>query len=464
MSGRKILLFLLSVYAILAVVCLLFPADGIAVAGTTLNFPTISEVKESLAPSGAEAAPLSPEELLQQRMQAIRDAEQQKFEKYFRENPARLYFPGDDASLFDPFFASLDNARNKQMRILHYGDSQIEEDRITGTLRAGLQERFGGSGPGILPFGNPYYTLNYAQSSTASLNKTMIFSDGARRNDSRYGVMGQCARMDTSVFTTVSPSKSNTRPGRCFRRLTLLAGNISGSVNLKCDGRNYKLEPVSNASGVGRIVVDLPDSSTRVRFNTWGSADVYGFQLDDTLGVCVDNIPMRSCSGTIFTRINSAQLKEYAENDNVRLIILQFGGNAMPYRKNGKSISEYKESIEKQIRHLHGIAPKASILFIGPSDMSTSIKGKMQTYPHLPMMVDSLKAAANNAGAAYWDMYGAMGGDGSMVEWVKARPQLAGSDYVHFTPKGAEAVGEMLFETIMLYYDWYRLRKYGPAK
>ncbi|MBR5905744.1 MAG: hypothetical protein IKZ51_04725 [Bacteroidales bacterium] len=463
MSGRRILLFILSVYAILAVICLLFPADGVAIAGTTLNFPTISEVRESLAPAKAEPGP-SPEELLEQRMQAIRQAEQQKFETYFKENPARLYFPGDDASLFDPFFASLDNARSKQMRILHYGDSQIEEDRITGTLRKGLQERFGGGGPGILPFGNPYYTLNFSQTSTAKLHKTMIFSDGARRSDSRYGVMGQCARMDTSVFTTVSHSKSNTGPARSFRRLTLLAGNISGSVNLKCEGRSFKLDPVKNASGVGRIVVDLPDSSTRVRFSTWGSADVYGFQLDDTLGVCVDNIPMRSCSGTIFTRMNAAQLKEYAENDNVRLIILQFGGNSMPYCKTGKSISEYKETIEKQIRHLHTVAPDASIIFIGPSDMSTNIRGKMQTYPHLPMMVDSLKAAANNAGAAYWDMYGAMGGDGSMVEWVKARPQLAGSDYVHFTPLGAEAVGKMLFETIMLYYDWYRLRKYGPAK
>jgi lysophospholipase L1-like esterase len=463
MSGRKILLFLLSVYAILAVVCLLFPANGIAIAGTTLNFPTLSDVREALAPSKVEATP-SPEELLQQRMKAIHDAEKQKFETYFAENPARIYFPDGDVSIFDPFFAALDSARSRQMRILHYGDSQIEEDRITGTVRKGLQERFGGSGPGLLPFGNPYYTLNYSLTSSASLHKSMIFSDGDRRSDSRYGIMGQCSRMDTSVFTTVAPSKHNTGPTRGFSRLTLLAGNIGGSVNLKCGSASYKLDPVKNASGVERIVVDLPDSSTRVRFSTWGSADVYGIQLDDTLGVCVDNIPMRSCSGTIFTRINSSQLREYMENDNVRLIILQFGGNAMPYRKTGQAISEYKQSIEKQIRHIRGLAPHASILFIGPSDMSTNVRGKMQTYPHLPMMVDSLKAAANDAGAAYWDMYGAMGGDGSMVEWVKARPQLAGNDYVHFTPKGAEAVGDMLFETLMLYYDWYRLRKYGPAK
>ena len=161
---------------------------------------------------------------------------------------------------------------------------------------------------------------------------------------------------------------------------------------------------------------------------------------------------------TVFTRMSSAQLREYCTDGNVRMIILQFGGNSMPYRKTAKSISEYKTQLEKQIQHLKGIAPEAAILFIGPSDMSTNVKGKMQTYPHLPMMVDSLKAAANNCGAAYWDMYAAMGGENSMVQWVKARPQLAGSDYVHFTPRGAEAVGDMLFESLMLYYDYYLWR------
>ncbi len=465
MSGHKILLFLLSVYAMLAGVCLVFPEDGINLFGAKLRFPSLGEVEESLfpAPGQAEQGP-SPEELLALRQAAVRQAEEERFETFMSEDPARLHFPDSDYTLFDPFFEALDNAGKKQMRILHYGDSQIEEDRITGTIRAGLQRRFGGGGPGLLPFGRPYYTQSFGQTSSASLYRTMAFSDGARRSDSRYGIMGQCCRIDTSVFTTISPAKKNVDPSRHFRRFTLLAGNVRGSLNVSCNNQKYKLEPVSGASGVGRIVISLPDSTSKLRFSTWGSADIYGMQLDDTLGVCVDNIPMRSCSGTVFTRISSAQLKDYTENGNVRLIILQFGGNSMPYRKTAKSISEYKESIEKQIRYFKGIAPHASILFIGPSDMSTNIKGKMQTYPHLPMMVDSLKAAANNCGAAYWDMYRAMGGDGSMAEWVKARPQLAGNDYVHFTPKGAEAVGNMLFETLMLYYDWYRMRKYGSAK
>ena len=459
MSSHKILAFLLSVYALLAGICLVVPQDGFRIGPVNLAFPTLGDVKDVFFHKEKEPAGPTPEELLEQRMAAVRQAEQDRFKTYFTTSPARIYLPGDNLHYFDSFFASLDNAHSKHVRILHYGDSQIEEDRITGAVRAGLQKRFGGGGPGLMPFGRPYYTQGFSQSSTANLHRYLLFSEGSRRSDGRYGIMGQMSRCDTSVYTTVAPVKSNQTPSRHFNRLTLLA---NGKLNVKLGGKQYTL--ATSGSEVGRLVISLPDSSTTARWSTWGSADIYGFQLDDSLGVSMDNIPMRGCSGTVFTRINRNQIVEYASKDNVRLIILQFGGNAMPYRKSEKSISEYKEQLKKQIAYLHEVIPSAAILFVGPSDMSTSVRGHMQTYPHLPMMVDSLRAAANESGAAFWDMYSAMGGENSMVEWVKARPALAGSDYVHFTPKGAEAIGNLLLESLMLYYDYYHLRNGGKNR
>jgi len=457
MSRGKILLFLISVYALIVGVSFVVPPKGVNVGPVSFISPTPDDFKAIFVPVEKAPEGPSPEELLAQRLAAIHQAEQDKYEAYFAENPARIHFPDDNVNMLDPLFLSLENADSKPVRILHYGDSQIEEDRISSTLRDGLQARFGGGGPGLMPFGRPYYTQGFSQTSTATLSRALVFGEGNRRSGGKYGVMGQLARLDTVVYTTVSALKKNQGPSRYFRRLTILAGNGT-NLNVKCGGKQYKLGPADSKSGVGRIVIPLPDSSYNARFNTWGSADIYGYQLDDTLGVSLDNIPMRGCSGTVFTRINGAQLSEFASHENVRLIILQFGGNAMPYRKSAKSISEYKTSLEKQIRYIKEHAPNAAVLFVGPSDMSTSVRGKMQTYPHLPMMVDSLKAAALNCGAAYWDMYQAMGGENSMVQWVKARPQLAGNDYVHFTPRGAEAVGDMLFESLMLYYDYYLWR------
>lgn len=460
MSGSRILFFLLAVYALLAGICLVFPEGGLSLAGTTLTFPSIGEVKSSLLPARSSATEPSPEELLTQRHEALRRAEQQRFEEFFTSNPARIHFPGGDERLLDPFFSALDSAGKHRLRILHYGDSQIEEDRISGTLRAGLQERFGGSGPGLLPLSGTYFNLGTSLSCSATLNKYIVFGEGERRKDGLYGVMGQCAVLDTAISVSVLPLKSNTTPSSRFCRLSLLTG-ASGKVNLKYGSRTYNAAPANPGQSIRRICIDLPDSSSRVRFTLWGSADIYGVQLDDSLGVCLDNIPMRGCSGTELARISASQLGEYAQTDNVRLIILQFGGNPVPYRTSAKSISEYASAIEDQIRRLKALAPDAAVLFIGPSDMCTSVRGKMQTYPSLPMIVDSLKVAANNAGAAYWDMFQAMGGEGSMAQWVKASPALAGSDYVHFTTRGAEEIGNMLLETVMLYYDWYKLRQNG---
>ena len=91
--------------------------------------------------------------------------------------------------------------------------------------------------------------------------------------------------------------------------------------------------------------------------------------------------------------------------------------------------------------------------------MATTINGKRQTYPKLANVVDSLRSAALECGAAYWDIYGVMGGEGSMVQWVTARPALAGPDYIHFTLAGARKVGEMFCDSFSLYYEYYSWRK-----
>ena len=168
---------------------------------------------------------------------------------------------------------------------------------------------------------------------------------------------------------------------------------------------------------------------------------------------------MRGCAGLVFTSISSEQLRRFYRDENVRLIILQYGGNSVPYTTSTKAVSNYAQAMRKQIAYLQKMAPEARIVLIGPSDMSTLVKGKRQTYPILPEYIDSLRANTNAAGAAYWDLYGAMGGWNSMVDWVNATPPLAGSDHVHFTRRGSEKVGEMFSDALLLYYDHYKLRK-----
>jgi lysophospholipase L1-like esterase len=66
-----------------------------------------------------------------------------------------------------------------------------------------------------------------------------------------------------------------------------------------------------------------------------------------------------------------------------------------------------------------------------------------------------MKKAAFKSGCAYWDLFEAMGGLNSMPQWVKSKPALATSDYVHFTDLGARVMGKMFCAALNQEYEKY---------
>lgn len=438
----------------LGLICSFYPSGGMSVCGTTLRFPTMTDILVGEVEEETE----SPEEFIARREQELKELEKEKYLDFFRSDSARFYFPDDDLSFFDSFFASLENADSQRVRIIHYGDSQIEEDRVSKPIRARLQKEFGGGGPGLLPLRGPFYTYSVSETVTRAPHSYAVFDPASSKlSGGKYGPVGRAARIDTVITATFSTSrKGELPPSAWFNRATVVSGNVQGTLRIRLGKESVD---VKAGSDLNYTTFELPDSSSRASLTFSGFGDVYGIMLDNATGVSLDNVPMRGSAGTVFTNISAAQLKQFYKDENVCLIILQYGGNVVPYTKSSKAISDYKQRIIRQIKYVREQAPDAGVLFIGPSDMSTSKGGKMGTYDHLPVLVDSLRDAALSSGAAFWDLYQAMGGDGSMVRWVKAKPSLAGSDYVHFTPRGAELMGNMFANSLMVYYEYYKLRK-----
>ena len=449
MKQSRIVLFLFSVIACLAVLCAVFPEEGIL----GLRFPQLGEVLSAAEPSRGP----SPEELIEQRRQAVLAAQRSEYQSFFREDPARFYLPDGDIRFFDELFAAFDAAEREPVRIVHYGDSQIEEDRITGTIRERLQERFGGNGPGMMP-ARKHATPRVGGGSSAELRRYFNYGDLSYRAGIRqYGPYADFTRLDTVSTFSFYPVSRKEKGQSTFERMTLVAGNVQGTLSVTSKGDKRTVE--AGGGPLAFVRFELPDSSTRASLTAAGYADLYGILLDSKTGIRMDNIAMRGSSGAIFTTMDREQLRSFYKEENVRLILLQYGGNSVPYLKSDKQISNYQESIRKQIVLLRELAPKARIVFVGPSDMSTVVNGKRQTYPKLPGIVDSLRLAATESGAAYWDIYGVMGGENSMMQWVSARPALAGSDYVHFTLAGSKKIGDMFCDALLLYYDYYHWRK-----
>jgi lysophospholipase L1-like esterase len=154
--------------------------------------------------------------------------------------------------------------------------------------------------------------------------------------------------------------------------------------------------------------------------------------------------------------MDKALLKKQFDELNVSLLILQFGGNTVPYVESDEKAESYGKWFGSQIRLLKQLIPGVSILVIGPSDMATKVKNDFETYPYLLPVRNALKKAAFDHGCAFWDLYEVMGGKNSMEVWVNAEPPLAGKDYVHFTPKGARKVAELLHKAIRDEYQKWK--------
>lgn len=478
MKTYKIILFIVGVFGLLSIIGLLMPEEGIEIGSEEVNGvkkPVVNvkfvNPKEMIFGGSTDSVPhyvpssnkeLNIDSMTVAQMDSVSKA---KYAVITAHNA--IVFPNNDPAWMDPVFEMLRMAHRYPIRIIHYGDSQIEIDRMTSELRHQLQSEFGGFGAGMLPAIQTVTTTAIRQDCNKDMTRYIVYAPNQKLKTKQYGPMGQTAVLQgNATFTFQKQQMKSTKNGtKRFGQIGILyephnddhgkEGILATGV-IKAGDKEY---PFALKDGSTFCCIDLPDSTAKATVTLNGHALIHGFLLDGNgVGVNVDNVPMRGCSGTVFTQIAQSSLETYFSRFNVPLIIMQYGGNAMPCLKPGKSAHEFCNGLRRQFRLFKRISPNSRILFIGPSDMSTTINGKLQTYPSLPIVVDSIRTVCLENNVAFWDLYTAMGGWNSMLKWVHANPQLAGGDYIHFTTIGAEHVGKMLTNSIFQAYRYYLLR------
>ena len=468
MKARQVLFFILGVFLMLGAAWSVFPADGVRLGGKRLRFASyagrIRDAKEKKVDVDSVLNALDGRFAMHEDTLAF-------YREFFYENPDRIYLPDDDYTFFDPVFRAFERARleGRTVRVVHYGDSQIELDRISSNLREALQTRFGGRGTGMFPALTNTPMASISRSSSGGFISYTMFGDSTTRRAGhrRYGPLAQVTGFTGTgtVSLRAQKLKSTLEHVRTFQSVSILYGRASDDFTVTAQSDTLKPAPVTRArGGVTWVTWTFSRPVEKATLKLDGSAEIYGVSTDGTAGVTVDNVPMRGSTGHILTRIDKDLMKASFELDGTRLVILQFGGNFVPAARSSKAISGYMDKVREQIAYYREVAPAAKILFIGPSDMaSTTEEGRIVSYRHLPELVDSLKAVSLAADVAYWDLYRMMGGQNSMAQWVRHSPAYAGPDYVHFTPAGAKLVGETLSRSFLTYYDFYDLRKTLPA-
>lgn len=526
MKPFSILAFFVAIMASLLVIMLIFPKEGISLTNDiSMNFPTFTDwmaetksrpdsVKTILdnieIPTDDEDDTAFVNIQVDTNQNADADTVANQYSEYVPRPIAidsihqPLELPPSGVACLENIFGALADAEQLQsmVRILHYGDSQIETDRITGYMRSKLQAQFGGSGPGLVPAKSPYdYKSPIHVVNSGEWRRYTIFPKiDTTITHYRYGVLASFSMFapppapekPTEPDTTVSligdslmqaifhpepPKVKEIHKGSInFEFTSITKANIKNIKQIRMFYGNCKesfavtvrngetvlyqdsVAPSSYYS-IKKWTISEPLQDLAMDFSGTESPEIYAFAMDGNGGVACDNIPLRGCSGTIFTKMNSQMLQKMYNDLNVKCVILQFGGNSIPVLK-PETVKNYVGSLMSQVRLIRKICPEMSIIIVGPADMSTKVMDEYQSYEVIPELVEAMRQAAFANNCAFWDMYSAMGGWNSMPDWVFHEPPLGEKDFTHFSVQGANVIAKMFYNALIGCYNQYiRKRK-----
>jgi lysophospholipase L1-like esterase len=373
---------------------------------------------------------------------------------------------GATANTLDPFFARLARTDRKEAgavtRILHYGDSTIASDYISGTMRRRLQARFGDAGHGFILIANPwewYFHNDVLHASSGEWKASRLA--GPITPDGMYGLGGVSF---TSYGGGVAWFGAATKGdyGRHVSRFDVyyleqpgggdvevsVAGGVTDRFSTRGDAKRSRIHSVGVEDGEAKI---------GVRSIGGGPARLFGVALErDRPGVVYDALGSHAAMAVYWQRQDAAHWKEQLALRDPSLVIFEYGTNESDLWKLDRA--EYEQALAGLVDELRDASGGAPVLVVAPLDRAESKGGRLVTKQVILDLVAIQRRVALAHGAAFFDTFSAMGGEGSMAKWFKTRPQLAGGDLTHPTPLGAEVLGDMLSDALVHAYEAYLAR------
>lgn len=362
----------------------------------------------------------------------------------------------------NPLRSAIDSLRSSkgQIRIMYYGDSQIEGDRITSYLRQYLRKGRAGTGPGL------FLPLMPVMDSKSVFIRTS--SNWKRYNYLSYK-NGEIGNSDLGPFMTLCrylpPATRSAKPVKASLRIVpsvfadsavavyenfrLFYKNTQDVVNIKVSEGDKQIfkGTLSKGNGIREFKIKLnKPKDLRIEFVGNVSPDIYGISIESEKGVVVDNIPQRGSTGMEFTMVGKENLKEIYKKLKPDLFILHYGLNIVKNIR--EDYSYYENGLYRQLSLLKEICPGTPVLVISLTDMAFSEGDSIKSFPNIAKIRDAQKNAAEKAGVAFWDSYEAMGGKSSALKWAEKKLPLVQKDFVHFTYPGADTLSKMLFKAM----------------
>lgn len=354
------------------------------------------------------------------------------------------------------FYAALQrrNDMDRPVRIAYLGDSFIEADLMTESLREKLQQKFGGSGVGFVDMAPPYAAMRATlRQQYAGWRESCVLHKGSYVR--RFLNLSQrYYEPDSIAWTEVSGVRLPGLDSTDVHTLYLCTAHPH-QVTLRLDGRQVQ---ALSAQGGGTVeALRYKSRAHRVRWVVPGGEHVrcYGVAEEGRKGIVLDNLSLRGSSGMQLNHLTVQSMQQWNAVRPYDLIVLQYGLNVA--NKKQTDYTAYVEQMRKVVDRMKEAFPHTSILIVGVGDRGArNAGGEISTMPGIVELSHYQQKMAADAQVAFWNLYEAMGGQGAMKRMAEAHPAEAAKDYTHITKKGGRRVSAYLFNSMVYGYEQYQ--------
>lgn len=364
-----------------------------------------------------------------------------------------LQFPGDQ-SRYQALFEKMDRVLFKgegQINVIHMGGSHIQADMWSDRMRQRLQTFHPGNrgSRGLLfPFrmaktNNPY---NYKAEFTGAWESCRCVQS-KRKCD--LGLTGINVTTYDTLTTIHLYFRGDDYPQYAFNKVRVFhdLGESSYAVNIISPRMGY-LEQEMTSEGCTSFRLDghLTEITLEIR-KTDPRQDhftLHGIALEsDDPGFIYHSIGVNGAATASYNRCKL--MEQHLKAIVPDLVIFSIGINDA----HGPNFdpARFKRNYDELVRRVYAANPDAAILFTTNNDSYY----KRNPNRNAEKVRAAMLALALKHGSAVWDMYGVMGGLGSIKTWVKAG--LANSDKIHLLKPGYVLVADLMFNALMESYD-----------
>ncbi len=352
-----------------------------------------------------------------------------------------------------------------RVNIVHIGDSHIQADFFSGSVRQKLQLKFGNGGRGLI---FPYRVAksnepaSYKSASSTDWNaKRNVFLD----NPMPIGISGFTMETTDSLAEINLAVKDQPGLGYSFSKITLFHEkglnnyDITVCDELNCEQGEFKSTDLTSNPFASKLVLSKPMEQFILRNKRTDSANqnstrIYGLLLEnDSSGILYNTIGV---NGAEFRHFNMSKyfLQQFSYLDP-DLVIISLGTNEA-FSENFNKV-EFGKNIDTLVMNIQQANPNTAFVITTPGDAYRKARKGIVKNPDVKAARLTIINYCLQHQLAYWDWYEIMGGYGSINNWFLNN--MAQKDKIHLNSKGYLIQGDLLYLAFLKgYQDYVRKR------